>query len=119
MEYETPDLLVRVQDHVTIVRIKAANLTSMVDIGRLTSTLDNIVSEGTLRLIVDFRLVRHIGSAALGTLIALQKHMKDRGGRLVLSHPEHIQELLDVSQTAKLFEIAPDSKAAMKLLKPE
>ena len=118
MEYETPDLMVRVQDHVTIVRVKTVNLTSMGDIGRLSTSLDTLVRDGARRLIVDFKLVQHVGSAALGALIALQKRMKDLGGRMVISHPEHIQELLQVSQTIKLFEIAPDSKSAFKLLKP-
>jgi anti-anti-sigma regulatory factor len=119
MDYETPDAMVRVQNHVTIVRIKSMSLTSMNDISRLTTTFDNIVAEGSLRLIVDFKLVNHIGSAALGMLISLQKKMKAVNGRMVISHPEHLQELLEVSQTVKLFELAADSKAAVKLLAPD
>ena len=37
---------------------------------------------------------------------------------MVISHPEHLQELLRVSQTGRLFEMAVDTKAAYKLLKP-
>jgi anti-sigma B factor antagonist len=118
MDYETPDILVRVQEHVTIVRIRNANLTSMGDIGRMSAALDGLVRDGSRRLIVDFKLVQHVGSAALGMLIALQKQMKDLGGRMVISHPEHIRELLQVSQTVKLFELADDSKIAFKMLKP-
>ena len=118
MDYETPDILVRVQDQVTIVRIKTANLTSMSDIGRFSSALEHLLKDGTHRLVIDFKLVDHIGSAALGVLISLQKHMKETGGRMVISHPEHIEELLQISQTSKLFELAVDTKAAFKLLKP-
>src|SRR3954464_15708247 len=118
MDYETPDMLVRVQDHVTIVRLRAANLTSTGDISRLTSSLEHLLSEGARRLIIDFKLVRHVGSSALGMLLALQMKLKGLGGRMVLSHPEHIAELLHVSKTAKLFELAADSKAALALLKP-
>ena len=119
MDYETPDILVRVQDQVTIARVKSTNLTSMSDIGRLSSSLELLLKGGTLRLVIDFKLVKHIGSAALGMLISLQKQMKEIGGRMVISHPEHIAELLQVSQTAKLFELAVDTKAAFKLLKPD
>ena len=119
MDYETPDILVRVQDQVTIVRVKTTNLTSMGDIGRLSNSMDRILKEGTLRLVIDFKLVKHIGSAALGLLISMQKQMKELGGRMIISHPEHIAELLEVSQTVKLFELAPDTKAAFELLKPE
>jgi hypothetical protein len=37
----------------------------------------------------------------------------------VISHPEHIEELLRVSQTVRLFELAADSKTAFNLLKPQ
>ena len=118
MEYETPEMQVRVQDHVTIVRLKSPSLTSMNDISRLTTGLMQMIDEGSLRLVVDFKLVQHVGSTALGLLISLQKRMHDAGGRMVISHPEHLQELLRVSQTGKLFELAVDSKAAFKLLRP-
>jgi anti-anti-sigma regulatory factor len=119
MEYDTPDAMIRVQNHVTIVRIKSTSLTSMNDISRLITTLDNLVADGSLRLIIDFKLVKHVGSAALGMLIALQKKMKAANGRMVISHPEHMKDLLEVSQTVKLFELAADSKAAFKLLEPD
>jgi anti-anti-sigma factor len=118
MDYETPDILVRVRDHVTVVRIRSVSLTGMTDIGRLSGALDHLVDEGARRLVVDFKLVQHVGSSALGMLIALQKRMKELGGRMVLSHPESLEELLRVSHTAKLFEVAADSKAAFTLLKP-
>jgi anti-anti-sigma factor len=118
MDYETPDMLVRVQDHVTIVRLRAANLASTNDIGRLSSALEHLLSEGARRLVIDFKLVRHVGSSALGMLLAIQMKVKAVGGRLVISHPEHLRELLHVSKTAKLFELAEDSKAALAMLKP-
>ena len=43
----------------------------------------------------------------------------NQGLNRFLHVPMHIEELLRVSHTAKLFELAPDSKAAFKILKPE
>lgn len=118
MDYETEDMLVRVTDHVTIVRLKLLTVTNTNDIARLSAALNTMIDEGSRRLVVDFKHVEHVGSATLGLMISLQKKMKAAGGRLVISHPEQIGELLRVSNTAQLFELAPDSKAAYKLLKP-
>jgi anti-anti-sigma factor len=119
MDYETPDMLVRVQDHVTIVRLTSRNVTSVGDVGRITAALNNIVDEDSRRLIVDFKNVHHVSSSTLGMLIALRKKMSEIGGKLIISHPEQIDELLRVSHTHRLFEFAPDSKAAFKMLKPD
>jgi len=119
MDYETPDMMVRVQDQVTIVRLKLEVITSSNDVARITEWLTKIIDDdGARRLILDFKKVRQVSSAALGMMISLQKHVKELGGRLVISHPEHIEELLRVSQTVRLFELAPDSKTAFNLLKP-
>ncbi len=118
MEYETADLLVRQQDHVTMVRLKAANLGSMHEVERIGTAINTLVDEGAKRLVIDFKHVKHVGSATLGMLIALQKRMTELGGKMVISHPEYLQELLKVSHTAKLFELAPDTKAAFEIVKP-
>ena len=118
MDYETEDMVVRIVDHVTIARLKLQSVTNTSDIARLTATLNTMIDEGSRRLVVDFKHVEHVGSSTLGLLISLQKKMKAVGGRIVISHPEHIGELLRVSHTAQLFELAADSKVAYKLLKP-
>jgi anti-anti-sigma factor len=118
MDYETPDIMVRVDEQITIVRLKLETLTLQHDVARVTEWLTKIVDDdGARLLILDFKKVKQVSSATLGMMISLQKHVKQLGGRLVISHPEHIEELLRVSQTIRLFEIAPDSKSAFNLLK--
>jgi anti-anti-sigma factor len=116
MDYETPDLAVRDVDGVTIARLRHANLTGAVDIQRITTELEQIIQRGTRKLVIDFKYVRYAGSAALGMLIMIQKRMAALGGTVVLSHSEHIAELLTVSRTASLFKLAPDPRAAFKLV---
>jgi anti-anti-sigma factor len=116
MDYETPDLLVREVKGVTIVRLKNANLTGVLEIQHVTSELDQLLDRGVRKLVVDFKYVRHIGSAALGLLIALQKKMDKLGGKLILSHSENIADLLHVSRTASLFKLASDPKAAFAMI---
>jgi anti-anti-sigma regulatory factor len=115
MDYETPDLVVREVDGVTIVRLRNANLTGMLEIQHITFELNQLLDRGVRKLIFDFKYVRHASSASLGLLIALQKRMDSLGGTLVLSHAENIEELLSVSRTSKLFKQAKDPKAAFAM----
>ena len=115
MDYETPDLVVREVNGVTIVRLKNANLTGVLEIQHITSEFDQLLDRGVRKLIFDFKYVRHAGSAALGLLIALQKKVDKLVGKLVLSHSENIAELLQVSRTASLFKLANDPKAAFAM----
>ncbi len=115
MDYETPDVVVRDVDGVTIVRMRNSNLTGMIEIQHITAEVDQILAGGSRKLIFDFKYVRFAGSAALGMLIAVQKKMDALGGKMVLSHSENIAELLKVSRTANLFRLAADPKAAFKM----
>ena len=115
MDYETPDLLVREVKGVTILRVRYATFDGMVEIQRITAEIDEILSRGARRLVIDLKYVKFAGSAALGLLIATQKKLQDLNGKLVVSHAENIEELLKVSHTAHLFTLAPDPRAAFKL----
>jgi anti-anti-sigma factor len=115
MDYETADLLVRNVEGVTIVRVRYPNLDGLMEIQRITAELDTLLARGVRKLVFDFKYVKHAGSAALGLLIALQRKMDARGGTLILSHAERIEELLKVSRTASLFKRAADPRAAFKL----
>ena len=115
MDYETPDVLVREVDGVTIVRLRNENMTGTQELHHIAAEIDGLMDRGATKLVIDFKYVRLVGSAALGLLIRLQKRMNLAGGTMVLSHPEHIAELLKVSRTAGLFKLAADPKAAFKL----
>lgn len=115
MDYETPDLVVREVSGVTIVRLKNANLTGMLEIQHITSELNQLLDRGVRKLVFDFKYVKYASSASLGLLIALQKRMTSLNGTLVLSHSENIADLLNVSRTAHLFKLAKDPKAAFAM----
>ena len=115
MDYETPDLVVREVNGVTIVRLKNANLTGVLEIQHISSEFDQLLDRGVRKLVFDFKYVRYASSAALGLLIALQKKVDELGGKLVISHWENIGDLLQVSKTAGLFKRASDPKAAFAM----
>jgi anti-anti-sigma factor len=115
MDYETPDVLVREVDGVTIVRLRHENLTDAHELHRIAAEVDGLIDRGASKLMLDFKYAKFVGSAALGLLIRLQKRMNLAGGRMVLSHSEHLTELLRVTNTAGLFRLAADPKAGFKL----
>src|SRR5438552_910494 len=112
MDYENDEYKVREMDGVTVVRFKNANLTGLLEVNRIGEEIKAMIDGGVKKLVVDFKHVQHCGSAGLGLLIALNKRMQATGGKLVLSHPENIEELLRVSKTTSLFTIAADPKLA-------
>ena len=115
MEYETQDYKVRDFEGVTVVRLKHANLTGLLEVNRLGTELKTLIDQGIRKLVIDFKHVDHCGSAGLGLLLALNKKIKEAGGKMVIAHPEKLEELLRISRTAPLFTLAPDPKDAVKL----
>jgi anti-sigma B factor antagonist len=66
-----------------------------------------------LNLLLDFRDVDHLASAALGMLIILNINVRRRGGRLKLCNikPE-IREVFEITRLNKQFEIYDDAQQA-------
>jgi len=65
-------------------------------------------------LLLDFKDVEHLSSAALGMLIILNSNVKRRGGRLKMCgiRPE-IREVFEITRLDKLFEIHDDAAQAV------
>ena len=115
MDYETPDIVVREVGDVTIVRMRHENLAAALELQHIAAEIDGLIDRGANKLVIDFKYTKYAGSAALGLLIRLQKRMNLAGGKMILSHSEHIEELLRVSRTAPLFTLAADPRAAFKM----
>ncbi len=98
-EYETDDYKVRIWGDVTVVRLKHANLTGQLEVNRIGEEIkgDDLARGAQAR--GDFKHVKHCGSSALGLLIGLNKQMQAAKGKMILSHPENIEELLRISKT--------------------
>lgn len=102
---------------VTIVRLELESLVGLIDVTRLEAELAALVDGGVRKLVLDFKHVRYAASAALGMMMSLQKRLAAVGGKLVLSRTEHIDQLLKVAKARHLFQIAPDPKSAVAMLK--
>ncbi len=117
MDSQTNDYALLTKGDVFIVRLRLENLLNIIDVNRLGAQLDGIVDNGARKLVLDLKNTTFIGSAALGMLLALSQRLRSLDGRMILSHPEHIEPLLKVSRTERLFELAPDPRAALNRLR--
>ena len=67
---------------------------------------DDVNKEGVIYR-VDLRYATSIDRAALGMLLLLREHAKDRGGRVLLEHPSRATgEALILAQFEQLFTIS-------------
>ncbi len=67
------------------------------------------------RLALDFSAVTMMGSLALGTLVAVARSCKERGGGLALfGLNDNLTEVLKMSRLDKLLPIAKDEARAIK-----
>ena len=109
------DLTVRERDGVTIVRFNNESLVGH-DVEHIGDRVRALIAGGVRRLVLDFKHVRYAGSATLGMMFSLLKQVDAAGGRMALSHTEHLTPLLQLTRADRMFTIAPDAKAAIELL---
>ena len=71
---------------------------------------------GRADLVIDLNGVAFAGSAALGGFLAIQRHARGQGGRLIFCAVDPtVQEVFRVSRIEPLFVFAPDRPAALAL----
>ncbi|MCY2986892.1 MAG: STAS domain-containing protein [Planctomycetota bacterium] len=63
-------------------------------------------AEGTIRLLLNFKNVEHLSSAALGMLINVQKAVQQKDGKLILSDLRpRIYAVFQITTLNKMFNI--------------
>jgi len=86
---------------------------AITQIGEQLSEL--VASEPGIRLLLNFKNVEHLSSAALGMLITLEKQVKEERGRLKLSNIRpQIFEVFKITRLNRLFEIHDTAEAALQ-----
>jgi anti-sigma B factor antagonist len=61
-------------------------------------TLASVLSEGTVRVVVDLNAVQFMASAGIGILLGVRRVLSDGGGELVLSAARgDVAEVLDIT----------------------
>jgi anti-sigma B factor antagonist len=113
------NLNVRKQDDIRIVQFEDRKILEELTINTIGERLSELAdADSTPKILLDFRKVEHLSSAALGMLITLNKQIAERKGRLVLAniHPQ-IFEVFKITRLNKLFNIQNTMDDAMQQFK--
>ncbi len=115
MEQPSPHLRLRRTDGVSIVEFADRKILDELSIQEIQDELSRIVTaEPGIKLLLDFRNVDHLSSAALGTLITLNKQVGEARGQLKLSNiNRQIFEVFRITRLNKVFEIHETASDAM------
>lgn len=79
----------------------------------LVEDLQVLVEEsGRPNLYLDFERIGLISSQVAGKLVELDTHLRNHGGRLILTNvPSHLKEMFDAVRLTDVLEIHPRDKA--------
>jgi anti-sigma B factor antagonist len=118
MPDETPHLTVKRADAINIVEFADRKILEEMTIREIEEELFKLVaSEKSIKLLLNFKNVEHLSSAALGMLINLDKQVNKQSGKLILSDIKpQIYEVFKITRLNKLFEIHDTASAAMARL---
>ena len=109
-------LSVTCRDGVSAVEFSDRKILEELSIREIEEELFGLVAaEDSIKLLLNFKNVEHLSSAALGMLINLEKQVARKDGKLVLSdiNPQ-IFEVFRITRLHKMFEIHDTAAEAMK-----
>lgn len=115
MEQPSSHLKVRRSEGVSVVEFADRKILEELSIQEIGEELDRLVeTEAGIKLLLNFKNVDHLSSAALGMLITLNKKIKERKGALKLSDiNRQIFEVFKITKLNKVFEIHDSAEQAL------
>jgi len=120
MAQESSRLIVeRGDEEIVQVRFLDRNILEEAVIQDIGDELTDLVNRNDApKLLLDFDGVEHLSSAALGTLIKVNNHLRSKEGQLRLCriNPQ-IYEVFAITKLNKLFQIHDDVDAALSSFK--
>ena len=79
------------------------------------TTVDNVLSSGTKRIVINLEHANYIDSAGLGALSETHRTTKEKGGRLTLcSLGPNFKQALEYAKLLPIFETFPNQDAAVQ-----
>jgi anti-sigma B factor antagonist len=107
-------LRISTESGVTRVEFIDRNILDEANIQAIGDEIGSIIeTESDPRLLISFRNVDHLSSAALGTLITINNRIRDKGGQLRLADIDaQIYEVFVITRLNKLFEIHETTEKA-------
>lgn len=96
----------------------AGRLTVGRELQRLEWQVEELVKEGTTKLIMDLSQVDYIDSAALGVLVACTSKAREGGGRMrICGVTDRVKKIFDLTGVTRVLELSStleDAKAAVQ-----
>lgn len=98
-----------------VVEFADRKILDELSIAQIRDELSKLVSETSgIKLLLSFKNVEHLSSAALGVLITLNKHVSEQKGKLKLSDiSPQIYEVFKITRLNKLFDIQDTAEQAL------
>jgi len=109
-------LTINQQDNICVVEFEDRKILEELAINQIQEQLSELImSQDAPKLLLNFRKVEHLSSAALGVLITLNKLVNESQGQLVLAniHPQ-IYEVFKITRLNKLFNIKGTTDEALR-----
>jgi anti-anti-sigma factor len=106
------------KDNITILKVKG-NI-QHTDTPTFEKELEKLLEENVLKIIIDLTNVKLVSSSALGTLIAMQRRVKRKGGdiRLVITENEvlRVMQITLLNRVFQIFGTLPEAIESFKKL---
>ena len=118
MDQQGQRLKVAVSNGATVVRFMDAKILDEVAITEIGEQLNAIVKQSdSPRLVLDFSLVTHMSSSALGVLITVHKRIREKNGELRLACIQpSIYEVFVITRLQEIFHIHSSVEEALASL---
>ena len=115
MSDEIAHLSVTKSEDVNIVEFADRKILEELSISEIGDELFKLVEGASgVKILLSFKNVEHLSSAALGMLITLNKRVTEQGGSLKLSDiTPQIYEVFKITRLNKLFEIYDTAEQAL------
>ncbi len=115
MEQPSTHLRIKKSDRVSVVEFADRKILEELSIQEISDELNELVeAEPGIRILLNFKNVDHLSSAALGMLIKLNGKIKDQSGLLKLSDiNRQIFEVFKITRLNKVFDIHDTADQAL------
>lgn len=115
MEQPSSHIKIKRIDGVSVVEFVDRKILEELSIKEIEDELSQLIeSEPGIRLLLNFHNVDHLSSAALGTLITLNKKIKEQSGAMKLSDiNRQIFEVFKITRLHRVFDIHDTIDEAM------
>jgi anti-sigma B factor antagonist len=119
MAQQSSRLMIQKNPDYTIIEFLDKNLLDEANIQQVGDEITEMVEQQTYpRLLLNFENVDHMASAALGTLLTINKKVRQKDGQLKLSNiSPQIYEVFVITKLNKLFQIYKTNDDAIKAFK--